>query len=178
MVSFKGQFKLQPHPQWSPFRGVIFIFWQASPLLLYGSPPTLPPPSPTRQILTLPWKRDFTQKWLFSLKRWKYWIVHWSIVMKKLTADAKHDPAVPFLVLLTIFFILRMLLLNILYISGLTRSTCWLNTRKVFYVVNKITYMLLFIRMLYFQWSFLHLDIWLLQHQETKLSDCGSQVCK
>lgn len=35
-----------------------------------------------------------------------------------------------------------------------------------------------FLRMLYYLWSFLHQDIWLPQHQETKLSGFGSQVCK
>ena len=74
-------------------------------------------PPPPRQILTLPLKRGLTQirNGYFLSKDGNTGFVHWSTIMTKLTADAKLDPAVPFLVLLTIFFILR---------ESLTRFTC------------------------------------------------------
>ena len=67
-------------------------------------------PPPPRQILTLPLKRGLThiRNGCFLSKDGKTGFVRWSTIMKKLTADAKLDPAVPLLVLLTIFVILRM----------------------------------------------------------------------
>lgn len=45
IASFRGQIKLEPHPDWSPLgRGSIQVFWQASTPFSHASLPHLPPP--------------------------------------------------------------------------------------------------------------------------------------
>ena len=54
MVSFRGQFKLEPHSHWSLVRGFILIFRRTSPSLLNTSPPHPPPPNPGPFSETVP----------------------------------------------------------------------------------------------------------------------------
>ena len=139
------------------------------------------PPLPrANSNLTFEKRLDTYQKWLFSLKRWKDWICALVNNHEEIDCRCKTWSRSTFASFVDNFWHSQDVIVRyFVHLWTHKIRTCWLNTRKVFYVVNKITYVFLFfLRMLYFQWSFLHLDIWLLQHQETKLSDCGSQVCK
>ena len=53
MVSFRGQFKLEPHSHWSLVRGLILMFRRASPSLLNTSL-SPPPPNPGPFSETVP----------------------------------------------------------------------------------------------------------------------------
>ena len=56
MVPFRGHFKLQPHPHWSPLGGLILVSRLVSPLRLYGSPPRVSVPSIVN-LLSIVWCR-------------------------------------------------------------------------------------------------------------------------
>ena len=103
------------------------------------------PPPPANSNLTFEKRLDTYQKWLFSLKRWKDWICALVNNHDEIDCRCKTWSCSTFPSFVDNFLHSQDVIVKyFVHLWTHKFRTCWLNTRKVFYIVNKITYVLLF----------------------------------